>query len=579
MELRLSRQAILLLSMITFSAVSHAVSWSAHSIKYGDWKNAESKCGDWLPSTETFDWGLHMRQSQKCKTKMTRDRIMMEKNSATGVVRERSRKPEYRILNQDKWQTTKGSLDRVLLIEKSDEWSGWAIIDDSIHSCEDAYPDGLSKNLDWGLSYIKPRLCNAFYERVKPVREIWLSGKTRRLEHLESLEKKQGPYVSVSLGMGTVDRWLKEQRTYSKWAAIGDVECTAPTQALSDAVGEEYLGAIGYIPVECLTPSSRTIYSYRVSLSGKRDDVFQDVEKQSLSSIVLVPRYGKRDQAVKEEWELSSDWTPFLDDAECVVGMNASWVEWGDVFTLVSSCEAQEKRSFALLRHFLSGSVSVVDSRDELRPADIITVSQQVGLRDALIASDVAERRSEWRDVGRSSCDGWFPQVNKVPLAIEYAQSRVCVQSQERYVEVMSKWSSGDKWIATEKVVRGLNTTQVRTNVGEMLARELLEPVVIEMTALGVGISEVFTMENAESFDRLRLVVEVDFEHDGLEVAMEADGVVIQPPSFNGSRRVFFFSLDDYKFTKHTQWKASVLTQGAPTGKVTFNFTLEQTKK
>jgi hypothetical protein len=565
--------------MFIFSAASHAVSWSAHSIQYGDWEDMESQCGDWLPSTETFDWGLHMRQSKKCKTKMTRDRIMMEKNSAIGLIRERSRKPEYRLLNQDKWQTTKGTLDRVLFIKKSDAWSGWTIVDGSIHGCEEAYPNSLSENLDWGLPYIKPRSCNAFYERVKPVREIWLSGKTQRLEHLEPLEQKRDSYVSISLGMGTVDRWLEEQRTYSKWTAIDDMECATPTRTLSNAVREEDWGTIGYIPVVCTTLSNRTIFSYRVSLSGERDNVSQNVEKQSISSRSLVPYYGKRDRAVREEWKLSSDWTPFLDNAECENGMTSDWIDWGEVFTLTSSCKAHEKRSFALFRHFLSGDVSVVDSRDEFRPADIITVSQQVGLRDALIASDVAERRSEWRDVGRSSCGAWFPQVNKVPLAIEYTQSRVCVQSQEQYVEVMSKWNSGDKWVAIEKVVRGLNTIQVRANVGEMLARELLKPVVIEMAALGVGISEVFTMENAESFDRLRLVVEADFEHDGIEVAMEADGVVIQPPSFKGSRQVFFFSLDDYKFTKGTQWKASVLTEGTPTGKVTFKFALEQTAK
>lgn len=565
----------IVVSPLFFCSLAHASNWNAYTVEYSDWQPKKKQCNEWVPSKNTFEWGRPMRQSQNCDVISVRYRIFLEKNKITGDVRERERKEERRLLKKTDWRTVRGSLDRAIYIDAKDKWEPWALNERSVRNCAPLLGFDIASQVDWGKIVSAPITCEGAYERRKPIVEHWLSGKTVRLLDKEPVETKKDKVVFLDASMGVKDRWLSPQVKYTRWENAGTRSCN------ENYVNHEWLSShvawgkdvIAKIP--CTQKQKRKAIRYERSLSGNQREIEQQTRYRDKKFSEFVGLQGSRDEVINKEWIIAQDWHPASDEMKCETGLSEEWVDWGTEFTRLSKCEGQEERVYALLSNFASGKNKIEETRIEQRESVYYLLNNVTGERDSLIAQNVDSRRSEWNDDGQASCGVWAPYERSVPSKYHYLQLQECQQEQERLVESLSRWQSGDKWLLENKERRTVSVNNFRIAKGLQRMRRVMDPISILPGDSNVAQSKKFSFGSLEGFDRIRLEI-IASEESKFEVAIESRDESIALPNISGKRNVLFFNLSDYDIQSNESWSITVVESLDSESGYTFTFTLEE---
>jgi hypothetical protein len=558
MDLRIQTVVILVLSCcFSVSAFSEQSAWLAHSIQYTEWEEVGKKCDEWNPSEEKVDWGKPLRQSQTCMVTNTRYRKFFEKNKYNNEQREREseRKVETQLLKKALWRTATGSLDRIIGTEKSTEWSGWYSDPESLKNCVPMTP-GTSKNIDLNQAYQEVSKCNALASRAMPIYLYWLSGKTTRDRANE--EREVNPDFNIypsTIRLGEKDRWLPPENQYANWEENGDVDCPVwPREATATAESKPW-GETTLIYRTCQQKQVRSGQLISKSLSGKVNELealseerISDVERSTTIT-------GKKDYIESESWVLAKGWESVPGELNCVREDMSESVDWGVLYTQPYVCEDKLEQTHHDMVIYASGKKTIDDKRSEFKSIEYMSTLAQVGNKDELLNDSVDTRETEWATNGGLNCGVWSPSVNSVSNKTMFTQIRVCSQTQEKYTERLSRWASGDKWMASEQKSRIVNISDTRNGQGMRLMRTVFEDVGVLIGPSQRKASDRVRPKDINRYDRLRVEINVDGSTDTVETKLIGPGVEIVLPVMSNNRQVFFFNLEDYNIEESGEWQ------------------------
>tara|TARA_Y100000310_G_scaffold195643_1_gene195612 strand:+ start:4349 stop:6106 length:1758 start_codon:yes stop_codon:yes gene_type:complete len=558
-----------------------AQNWMAHSTVYSEWVETKRDCSEWLPSVDKFDWGVPVRQSATCRITTNRFRKMMEKNPVNGELREResARKEETRVLLNTAWRTETGTNDRVLQTVREESWGEWRIDRDSIGQCEPVIGD-VSDKIDWGNLWVQMYECVADGERSKPVTQYWLSGKTTRLKDEEEKENLPVTVYESFVSVGMNDRWLKPEPKYQAWSEKSEDVCGEWSKDALSIAEKQPWGSPVMVPRVCEQDLTRLVVKEERSLSGKVREVSRDVEHKSKTRTEWRVEYGMQDQVAKNLWESDKEWDVMVGDMDCKPLFNPDFVPFGTLFININTCNVTEFKRHKNVDVMRSGKRVVKEVRDETRDAKREIVFLDAGRKDKLIEDAVATRKTEWQHDGGKNCNGWSPVPLHVPNGDIFIQTRACTQNQRRHTETLSKWTSGDRWVASGQEYREITSTDVRYATGMKLRRQSFPDVGVTVAGGETKLGTPVVLKGIDKYSRLRVSVDVQGSVDTLSISLVGPkGKTISLPALSKTKQSFFFSLSDYALTVDGEWQVKVSDSGSDTARrVGVSLSFEETR-
>jgi hypothetical protein len=558
MDTRIQTAVMLILSCCFVApAIGEQSAWLAHSIKYTDWEEVSKECDEWNPSKDNFDWGQPLRQSQSCMVTNTRYRKFFERNKYNNEQRERKseRKMETRLLKKALWRTTSGSFDRIVGTEKTTEWSGWYIEPESTENCV-PMTTGASQNVDLNQAYQEVSMCNALASRAMPIYQYWLSGKTTRDSDNEAREVNPNfsTYQST-IRLGEKDRWLAPENQYAGWEDDGDVDCPVWSSKATATAESKPWGEKTLLYRTCRQKQVRSGQVISKSISGKVNKL-ESLSEERISDVERsITITGKQDYIKNESWVLAQRWASVPGELTCIREDMSDSVKWEVLYTQPYICEDKLEQRYHDVIIYASGKKTVNEKRSEFKSIKYMGTLVQIGNRDELLDDSVDTRETEWTTNGGLNCGIWSPSVNSVGNEVVFTQTRICSQTQEKYIERLSRWTSGDRWVASEQDSRIVRTMSTRNGQGLQLQRIVFENLGVLIGPSQKKVSNGVLPKDINRYDRLRVELDVDGTPDTVETKLVGPGLEITLPILSKNRHVFFFSLKDYNIEESGEWQ------------------------
>lgn len=550
-----------LLLLLAFSSASEA-KWVANNVQYSNWEESSEKCVDWSPSPEKVEWGIPLRQSQTCEKKDVRKKITTERNKYTGEVRVRHEQPKYRVRVEKKWRTVAGIKDRLIDVKRDVEWSDWVEEPGTRESCYWLYD--MPEFVSLGTQYLQTGRCSAIQSRSKQVNEIYLSGKRVRLTEMEEKELRPGIIHVVNTQLGEKDNWGAPTFIYGKWKESDRIDCGdwASSEMLEDQMA---LGTSALVSRECKLEKSRLATKRIKSLSGKVKTLSKDVERSTRSITQWMPVWGKRDDVVSSDWQLASDWRLDKESLDCEPVDVDNYIKWGVIITSPLNCKGIEKRTFGLVENRLSGAITIGSSKDETRNVDVVDFELSMGQEDELLEKDVVTRISDWSQYGALRCDAYQPFASQMPINLTYTQIMRCEQPEQAYTETLSRWLSGDKWMAgkIQKRISYSYKTRLSTGMKKPTFNERVEKIIVSSGQSRM--SKVIMVDNPTLYTQLMVSVNVSDASvmGGVEIVMrDSRGNVITLPKIESEKQNFYYNLAEYDMSSSLSWQVLVTDTG-----------------
>lgn len=538
-------------------------SWLAHSKDFTNWKKGTTQdCTEWLPSSDTVDWGVKLVQTRQCKIKEVRDQIVYEKSKLSGEVRERKREEQSRFSIRKERRQTQGTLDHLIEVVKDETWTEWYDVKGVLRNCTDRVDISLDSDLYSGI--VDFQYCEQEMERRIPITEHWLSGsKVRRLES-ESVERKWTHRALTWSNVGKKDRWLNSRKEYGSWSLDGiPKDCYSPNwEAISPEVpwGSHFTSW-----VTCKKEQVRSVKTVKYSLSGKKELINVEQEKRVSPLLFTQESIGEKDFVLAvENNAVISGWEPVVLKADdCSDDMLVSSnLEWGESVTTYKTCTTKERFTTGTKETMASGRVDVKNKSFEFREKEIFLVESGVGNYDYLIERTDEFRYGDWKVESDWDCGTWLPLPHNVSFSELYTQSRKCKMSRSREVEQLVKWGSGDKWSQASRNYGVIEKSEFKLESGLKLEKYDIPEFSLQ-SAIGETVSsETLNVTSDIDFQRVNITVHFDDEYltewKKISVTLVGpNGNVFDIPIIR-SGIALFFELEKYNETSSGNWVLKV---------------------
>jgi hypothetical protein len=559
MHVILSVALIVTLLATTSVAAMESKGWKAHSVNYDKWEEVSKVCGSWIPKTEDVEWGQSLRQSTTCTIKDQRYKITIEKNKFTNIEKIRDKKVKNRIRVAKMWRTVIGEKDRIIDTVISEEWTDWADLQKTVGNC--LWKPISDEYTDLNTAYIHTALCDVKQERVLPVKQYWLSGKTLRISKLEKSEVRDSKTTNTQLRLGKKDRWLAPENTYSKWVPLGDPICDNWTMNAELLAFNTIWGKAALQSRNCSTFVTRNVKKIRKSIGGDTEYLMEDTVSKTEISTDWGYFWGKRDDVLSSNWQITKDWQTDTDSLNCLSPSLADSIVWGQIYVRSSVCTGKESRLLSLVEKRISGEITIGRQSSEIRNTEFNQFTFAIGDKDELIEAAITTRLSNWQDYGTQSCEPWSPSAQSMAIGIEFEQKSICEQPQQAYSETLSRWRSGDKWLPGKIQKKIKYFTKTKTSVGEKLEMASLDKMEVESLPTNTRISNKVKLDTNIKYDRLAVSVNKNgtlLDKDVL-IVIDANGREIMLPYFETLSSVFFFNIVDFKIDVNGEWSVRVV--------------------
>ncbi len=197
---------------------------------------------------------------------------------------------------------------------------------------------------------------------------------------------------------------------------------------------------------DCSQDQERTETVYNVWSDGSKVVSEINIQEQTIIEEESQSATGTKNFTTTERIDSWGSWYDITMNYDCLVWTPAiSTIDYGLEFTQSRICSKDQERNRDVYDVWADGSETLNRTESEYKTISDSEMQQAIGTKN-LITNERIDEWGEWTDINvHYDCSVWTPDSSTIDVAVDFTQTRDCLQDQERNRDVYDVWADGSE--------------------------------------------------------------------------------------------------------------------------------------